>query len=92
MGCSLFFFVPTYSFIFSFFFPQKVALIIIHLLITTIKPGGIYGSNKAPPPLSVTGQPLDGAPAVVHVPHFFFHLIIMLVIMYCCVNHEAFSD
>ena len=31
------------------------------------------GSNKAPPPLSATGQPLGGAPAVVHVLHFRFH-------------------
>ena len=36
-------------------------------------PVGIEGTNKAPPPLSVTGQPLDGAPAEVHVLHFRFH-------------------
>ena len=29
-------------------------------------PAGVQGSNKAPPLLSVTGQPLDGAPAMVH--------------------------
>ena len=29
--------------------------------------------NEAPPPLSATGQPLDGAPAVVHLLHFRFH-------------------
>ena len=41
-----------------------------------IMPAGIQGIitiNKAPPPLSVTGQPLDGTPAVVHVLHFRFH-------------------
>ena len=32
----------------------------------------ILGSNEAPPPQSDTGQPLDGAPAVVHVLHFCF--------------------
>ena len=37
-------------------------------------PAGVYGSNKAPPPLSVTGQPLDGAPAVVHLLHVHFHI------------------
>ena len=36
-------------------------------------PAGLQGSDKAPPPLSVTGKPLDGAPAVVHVLHFRFH-------------------
>ena len=34
---------------------------------------GIAGSNKALPLLSVTGQPLDGASAVVHVLQFGFH-------------------
>ena len=29
-------------------------------------------AHKAPPPLSVTGQPLDGAPAVVHILHLHF--------------------
>ena len=33
----------------------------------------VLGSNQALPPLSVTGQPLDGAPAVVHFLHFRFH-------------------
>ena len=37
-----------------------------------VTPAGVQGSNKASPPLSVTGQPLDGAPAVVHL-HFCFH-------------------
>ena len=32
-----------------------------------IMPAGMYGSNEASPSVSVTGQPLDGAPAVVHV-------------------------
>ena len=32
----------------------------------------MYGSKEAPSPLSVTGQPLDGAPAVFHL-HFRFH-------------------
>ena len=36
-------------------------------------PADIQGKNEAPPPLSVTGQPLDGTPAVVHVLHFHFH-------------------
>ena len=36
-------------------------------------PAGIAGSNKALPLLSVTGQPLDGASAVVHVLQFGFH-------------------
>ena len=38
-------------------------------------PAGIQGIitiNKAPPPLSVTGQPLDGTPAVIHVLQFRF--------------------
>ena len=38
--------------------------------------GGVWsnwGSNEAPSPLSVTGQPLDGATVVVHVFHFRFH-------------------
>ena len=38
-----------------------------------ITPAGEKGSTEAPPPLPVTGQPLDGAPAVVHVLHFRFH-------------------
>ena len=38
-----------------------------------ITPAGLLDSNKAPPPLSVTGQPLDGAQAVVHVLHFCFY-------------------
>ena len=38
-----------------------------------ITPAGAQGSNKAPPPVSVTGQPLDGAQAVVHLLHFHFH-------------------
>ena len=36
-------------------------------------PPDVKGSNKAPPPLSVTGQPLDGALAVLHALHFCFH-------------------
>ena len=36
-------------------------------------PAGVYGSNKAPPSQSVTGLPLDGAPAVVYVLQFHFH-------------------
>ena len=28
-----------------------------------VPPASVQGSNEAPPPLSVTGQPLDGAPA-----------------------------
>ena len=31
------------------------------------------GGDEAPPPLSVTGQPLEGAPAVVNLLHFRFH-------------------
>ena len=38
-----------------------------------VTPAGIWSSSEAPPPLSVTGQPLDGAPAVVHLLHFRFH-------------------
>ena len=36
-------------------------------------PSHQLASNEAPPPLSVTGQPLDGAPAVVHLLHFRFY-------------------
>ena len=38
-----------------------------------VTPAGVEGSNEAPPPLSVTSQPLDGAPAVVLRLHFCFH-------------------
>ena len=38
-----------------------------------VTPAGIQGNNEAPPPLSVTDQPPDGAPAVVHVHYFCFH-------------------
>ena len=39
-----------------------------------VTPAGVQGNDEAPPPLSVIGQPLDGAPAVVHVLHFRFQL------------------
>ena len=35
------------------------------------------GGDEAPPPLSVTGQPLVGAPAVVNGLHFRFRRIIV---------------
>ena len=35
-----------------------------------VTPAGVQGSNEAPPPLSVIGQLLDSAPAVVHLLHF----------------------
>ena len=38
-----------------------------------VTPAGVQGSNKASPPLSVIGQPLDGAPSVVPALHFCFH-------------------
>ena len=34
---------------------------------------GVQGCNEAPPPLTVIGQSLDGAPALVHVLNFSFH-------------------
>ena len=43
------------------------------LLSLPVTPTGVNGSNEASPPLPVTGQSLDGAPAVVHVLHFRFH-------------------
>ena len=41
----------------------------------SVKPIRIQGSNQAPPPLSVTGQPLDGAQALVYGLHVRFHSI-----------------
>ena len=38
-----------------------------------VTPACVWGSDEAPLPLCVTGQPLDGAPAVVHVLHCCFH-------------------
>ena len=35
-----------------------------------VTPADTQGSNEAPPPLSVIGQLLDSAPAVVHLLHF----------------------
>ena len=39
-----------------------------------ITPAGVLDSSEDPPPQSVTGQPLDDAPAVVHLLHFCFHI------------------
>ena len=53
-------------------------------------PPGIQGSNKAPPPMSVTGQPVDCAPAVVHVLHFHFHYARLEINKLLTKNHPSF--
>ena len=55
--------------LFSFLFFMQVVIIIINTRHACWR----RGQHEAPPPLSVTGQPLDGAPAVVHVLQFCFH-------------------
>ena len=53
-------------------YPDKGLLNAMNILLSSssslpVTPAGVLGSNKAPPSLSVTGQPLDGDPAVVLV-------------------------
>ena len=50
--------------------PETVDIVIFVHSLPPIRPAG---SDEAPPPLSVTGQPPDGVPAVVHVLQFRFH-------------------
>ena len=66
------------------FLPDKVNILkhsfsvcCIYFSLLPLMPAGVQGSNETPPPLSVTGQPRDGAPAVVHVLQFRFHVCCM---------------